>query len=103
MQIEFHPQARAEVRAAAIWYEEVSEGAGDELIGELDAALEKVARLPTAYRLWPGLPKRSNPIRQGAVRRFPYLIAFEIRSNSLFVLAVTHKRRRPLYWFSRAT
>lgn len=103
MRIEFHPKARAEVRAATLWYEELTEGAGSELLEEIEAALERIAGLPTASRPWPGVPARENPIYQGAVHRFPYHIAFEIRGDMLFVLAFTHKRRRPLYWYSRAT
>ena len=103
MRIELHPEARAELGAASQWYDELNQGAGDELLDEVDAALERVAALPTACRPWPNVPDRANPIRQGEVHRFPYLIAFEVRDDVLFVLAVTHTRRRPLYWYSRAT
>jgi hypothetical protein len=103
VRIELHPEAIAEARAAAVWYEELNEGAGDDLLDEIDAALERIAALPTAWPPWPGIPDRETPIRQGKVHRFPYLIAFEVRGDALWVHAITHKRRRPLYWYSRAT
>jgi hypothetical protein len=43
VRIELHPEAIAEARAAAVWYEELNEGAGDDLLDEIDAALERIA------------------------------------------------------------
>jgi plasmid stabilization system protein ParE len=103
VRIQLHPAARAELRAAALWYDELSEGAGSELIDELYAALDRVAALPTASVRWPGLPDRDPPIFRGKTHRFPYAFAFELRSDVIYVLAVTHQRRRPLYWYSRVT
>jgi toxin ParE1/3/4 len=101
VRIELHPDAKAELRAAAGWYDELSEGAGDELLDEVDAALRRIAALPNACRPWPGVAER--PIRQGVVHRFPYLIAFELQNDTLIVYAIAHRKRQPLYWYSRAT
>ena len=39
MRVDLHPEARAELRSAALWYEERREGLGMEFIAAIDAAL----------------------------------------------------------------
>ena len=38
MRLELHPEARAELRRAALWYDERRSGLGDELVAEVSAA-----------------------------------------------------------------
>jgi hypothetical protein len=103
VRVELHPEARAEVRAAAIWYDERREGLGSELVDEVGAALERIGRTPESSPPWPGLDQRMPVIRRFILQRFPYAIAFERQENTLLVLAVAHVRQRPLYWLTRAT
>jgi len=35
------------------------------------------------------------------MRRFPYSIVYRVETEKVFVLAVAHLRRRPLYWRDR--
>jgi hypothetical protein len=42
------------------------------------------------------------PIRRALVERFPYAIAFEAHPDAVFILAVAHAKRRPLYWLHRS-
>jgi hypothetical protein len=83
VRLELHPEARAELRSAALWYDERRPGLGDEFIAEVSAA-------------------RDPLIRKTTVQRFPYMIAFEKHERHLLVLAVAHAKRRPLYWLTRA-
>ena len=101
MRLELHPEARAELRSAALWYDERRSGLGDEFIAEVSAALDRIGDAPESYPAWPGTPAADPLIRKATVQRFPYLIAFEKHQQHLLVLAVAHAKRRPLYWLTR--
>jgi hypothetical protein len=102
VRVELHPEARAELRAAALWYDERRAGLGDELVAEVSAVLGRIGELPSSFPVWPGTAGASSVIRKAVVPRFPYVVAFESHADHALVLAVAHAKRRPLYWISRA-
>jgi hypothetical protein len=102
VRIELHPEAQSEIRSAALWYEERRAGLGDEFIEEVSKGLWRVEQSPASFPVWPGTGESLVPIRKVVLGRFPYLIAFEVRLNQAFVLAVAHANRRPLYWLGRS-
>ena len=102
MRLELHPEARAELRSAALWYDERRTGLGDEFIAEVSATLARIGNAPESYPAWSGTRAADPLIRKATVQRFPYLIAFEKHEQHLLVLAVAHAKRRPLYWLTRA-
>ena len=101
MRLEFHPEARAELRSAALWYDERRPGLGDDFIAEIAAALERVGDAPESCPIWPGTYAEDLVVRKATVQRFPYVIAFEEHERHVLVLAVAHAKRRPLYWLTR--
>ena len=101
MRTGFHPEGAAELRAAAFWYDERRAGLGDELVEEISALSQRIAASPTTYAAWPGLSRPASPIRRALVDRFPYALAFEVQAERIFILAVAHAKRRPLYWLWR--
>ena len=102
MRLELHPEARAELRSTALWYDERRTGLGDEFIAEVSGTLDRIGKAPESYPAWPGTPGVDPLIRKATVQRFPYLIAFERHEQHLLILAVAHAKRRPLYWLTRA-
>ena len=102
MRLELHPEARAELRSAALWYDGRRTGLGDEFIAEVSATLDRIGNAPESYPAWPGTRAAGTLIRKATVQRFPYLIAFERHEQHLLILAVAHAKRRPLYWLTRA-
>ena len=102
MRLELHPEARAELRSAALWYDERRPGLGDEFIAEISAALDRIGDTPESYPAWKGTRAGGPLFRKATVQRFPYLIAFEQHEHYLLVLAVAHAKRRSLYWLTRA-
>ena len=102
MRLELHPEARAELRSAALWYDGRRPGLGDDFIAEVSVALDRIASVPASCPAWPGTQVRGSLIRKTFVPRFPYVIAFEEHERHLLVLAVAHVKRRPLYWLTRA-
>lgn len=88
MRLELHPEAQAELRSAALWYEERRPGLGDEFIAEISASLDRVSDAPQSYPPWPGTPAEGPLIRKASPQRFPYVIAFEKREHHVLVLAM---------------
>jgi hypothetical protein len=103
VRVALHPEARTEIRLAALWYEERRPGLGDEFTGGVDEVLGRIAHTPGLYPVWPGTPAVPIPIRKASLEQFPYLVAFEVHPQHLLVLAVAHAKRRPLYWLARAS
>lgn len=102
MRVELHPEARAELRSAAFWYEQRRIGLGNEFVTEAATALARIGEAGDSFPKWPGTRTAVTPIRRAALQRFPYVIAFERRQQEVLVLAVAHGKRRPLYWLSRS-
>lgn len=103
MRVDLHPEARAEFRSAALWYEERRNRLGGEFVAEVDAALQRISEAPKLFPRWPGAEQAPALIRKAPVERFPYVIAFEEHEHYALVLAVAHQKRRPLYWFRRTS
>jgi plasmid stabilization system protein ParE len=102
VRLELHPEARAELRSAALWYDERRSGLGDEFITEVTATLDRIGGTPESYPVWPRTRAAGPLIRKATIQRFPYVIAFEKHEQHVLVLAVAHAKRRPLYWLMRA-
>jgi len=103
VRVDLRPEARAELRAAALWYEERRDGLGDELMAAVATTLDRISAAPELFALWPGVPQTAPRIRMAVVDRFPYLIAFEQHEEFILVLAIAHQKRRPLYWLARSS
>lgn len=94
------PAAELEAGDTVIWYESQRGGLGGEFKAELDRAIARIASQPETcgpleyYR-------GALDIRRCILHRFPYLVVFQLRSDSVLIVAVSHKRRRPAYWLDR--
>lgn len=96
--IRFEPEAHEELYAATKWYEEQRPNLGAELVEAIDAALERVAEAPRSF------PIVTEPpiVRRALVPGFPYAIVYtETDDGAVFIVAIAHVRRRPLYWTRR--
>jgi toxin ParE1/3/4 len=101
VRLDLHPEARGELRSAAIWYDGRRPGLGDEFISEVSSALDRIGDTPESYPQWPRTRAAGSVIRKATIQRFPYVIAFERHEQHVLVLAVAHAKRRPLYWLRR--
>lgn len=97
--LRFLPEAEAELRAAAEWYDDRA-GLGDELAAEVRAATTRIAAAPEAFA--PARGVRSGlRAREAPVTRFPYRVIFVELDEEVRVVALAHERRRPGYWRRR--
>jgi toxin ParE1/3/4 len=102
VRVELHPEADAELRAAAVWYDERRPGLGDDFMTEVSAVLTRIGEAPASFPVWPAAPAAPDRIHRAVVSRFPYVVAFEVHPDHALVLAIAHGKRRPLYWLQRA-
>jgi len=95
MIIRFVEEAQREFLEAISDYEEARAGLGQRFKDEVDRCVLWIADHPELYRLRPGGYRRIN------LRVFPYYIPYIVRGEILWILAVAHGSRKPLYWISR--
>lgn len=95
MNVQFHPDSTIELSEAAHFYEEHQEGLGERLLVAVEEAIAFIKKHPI---IW-------HPDEQGRrkhrVKRFPYLIIFKIKNDTIFILAIAHTSRHPGYWKMR--
>ena len=97
MKLIIAPEAEAELAEAAAWYEERRAGLGVQLVADIDRAFEAILESPLVYPPWNAGPAH----RRYVVRRFPYLVFYEVVDEGVIVRAVAHAKRRPGYWTDR--
>ncbi|WP_019874559.1 organomercurial lyase [Sporichthya polymorpha] len=96
----FESEAAAELTDAAHWYDDQHPVLGSAFLAAVEAAVLGIDLWPDAAPLVSGLPG-DLPVRQAAVRRFPYRVAYLVVDDVIRVLAVAHTRRKPRYWTDR--
>jgi len=92
MEISFLPPAKDEFTEAIIYYNDQSEGLGYEFAAEVKRTLERIVQYPDAWF------KLSNRTHRCRTNRFPYGVIYQIREESLLIVAVMHLSREPKTW-----
>jgi plasmid stabilization system protein ParE len=83
------PRAMLMTKDAYDWYETQKKGLGEEFLNELDAAYLKLESHPEYFG------KVRKNFRQAALKRFPFVIVYEVIKTEVVVFAVFHTRRNP--------
>ena len=96
MRVRFHPEADAEFQEAIRWYGGQRKGLDAEFMLCVEEALGRILSGPQMY------PVVHRHARRAVVRRFPFVIIYEMGSEEIRVLSVFHSRRDPGRWRSRA-
>jgi toxin ParE1/3/4 len=91
------PEAEAELRDAALWYEEQSQGLGREFLRAFRASTAPLRRNPLLYQ------RVVDEARRVLLRRFPYAVIYEIHGSEVVVLACIHCARDPELWERRTS
>lgn len=95
MKAEILAAAEADLVDAVSFYDEQSEGLGYEFAAEVKQTLGRILRFPDA---WHRLSERTRRCR---TKRFPYGVVYQLRGDSVLVVAVMHLSRHPDSWKSR--
>jgi plasmid stabilization system protein ParE len=95
MKIEFLAPAEIELLDATSYYNMQSEGLGFEFAAEVKRTIERIIQYPEA---WSKLSKRTRRCR---TNRFPYGVIYQVRGETILIVAVMHLSRDPQMWKSR--
>jgi len=95
MNVHFLAAAEAELHEAIAYYNGQSEGLGYEFAAEVNRAIGRILQYPDA---WAKLSARTRRCR---TNRFPYGLVYQVRGDTVLIVAVMHLRRHPDSWRSR--
>lgn len=90
-QVVLQSEAVADIQNAFEWYEGQLAGLGYELIEEVEEALERLSRHPQHYSA------SNQKYRKLRIKRFPYLVIFEIEDVQVIVIAVRRISQEPIH------
>ena len=91
----YHPLARSELIASALFYEERSRGLGERFLKAVEVTEASICE----HTLW-GNSFVSGTRRQ-RVKKFPFALIYKEFSDCIMVFAVAHFSRKPGYWTER--
>ncbi len=91
-----HPEARIEAFNAGDYYEECCPGLGRAFTDSLEASFARIVERPQSFAL-----DELTGMRKCVMPRFPYLVYFIERNETLWIVAVAHASRKPDYWYGR--
>lgn len=82
-------RALKEAQEAYDYYEKQQEGLGERFRLELEKSINHLTVNPKLYR------KIKKEIRQKLLYKFPFVIVYEIMTESIIIYAVFHQKRNP--------
>jgi len=97
MNVEILEPAEAEFYEAIAFYDIQRQGLGQEFAKEVEDTIERIKQNPEAWTSVT-LSKRT---RRCLTNRFPYGIIYQVRQNTILIVAIMHLRRHPQTWRSR--
>jgi plasmid stabilization system protein ParE len=88
-------EARREYLDALVHYRDIRPQLGERFEAAITEAMARIMERPNLIALRPEGYRRLN------LRDFPCYIAYAVRGDSVWIVAVAHARRRPKYWIRR--
>jgi len=89
------PFAEEDALEAAIWYNNIKRGLGNEFLLALEAKINSIHRNPDHFQIV------HKKIKRALTERFPYGIYYIAENDTVYVLAILHTRRNPAIWKKR--
>lgn len=93
-----HPEAEAELDEAFEWYRARDEDVAARFLADVNERIQSVRQAPGR---WPVVRNVTPEARFRLLDGFPYTVFYRVSSVRLFIVAVAHQKRRPLYWARR--
>jgi len=82
-------QALADIAGIRKWYRKIDPALEVRFVRELNAALDRIQRLPFTYQAIYGSTRR------GFLEKFPNNVFYVVRDSAVVVVAVLHQKRDP--------
>lgn len=93
--VQFHPEARVDLREAVEWYDANNSAKADRLTEAIEKVIEELRDHP---RRWPLIDSR---YRIRPIAGFPFAVFYHESGNRIVIVAVSHSRRDQAYWRGR--
>jgi plasmid stabilization system protein ParE len=90
-------EAAQESIEAYLWYEDKNAGLGEAFFENLDECYSRIEKNPEAFQL------QYKSFRQANLKRFPYIVIFEIEADCIVVYSIFHTSRNPKSKFRKET
>lgn len=87
--IEIRPLATIEIIEAYEWYESQKAGLGLDFLNELEAFNTALQNNPLTHSYY------KEPVRQGAINRFPYVVVYEVFNTTIVIYSVFMTSQSP--------
>src|SRR5258705_12021506 len=95
--LRFHRLVASDLADAIEWYDERSEGLGDRFRAAVSGRLDEIAEKPSLF------PRAFDDADYQFARlsRFPYLVLYRVRRETVLILGVFHSASDPAKWHRR--
>jgi hypothetical protein len=87
--LELKEDANLEIIEAYSYYEEKRLGLGDEFLEHLNIYFERITFNPKHF------PQKRKPYREAFIKRFPFLIIYEIAKEKIIIYSVFNTWQNP--------
>lgn len=88
--LEVKDEANLEIIEAYLYYEEKRRGLGEEFLEHLDSYFDRITTNPKHF------PQKRKPYREAFIKRFPFLIVYEVIKNKVIVYSVFNTWQDPV-------
>lgn len=93
----YHPEAELEATNAAEYFRARSPALARNFRDALEVCLLSILEFPESH---PVMFERTGA-RRANLQRFPYQVVYLIDPDVIYIVAIAHERREPLYWLRR--
>jgi hypothetical protein len=87
--------AQEEIDEAHAYYELQMKGLGFQFLDELFYRMRGIKHHPEAW------PPFSHRTRRCLLPKFPYAVIYQLRDDTILIIAISHLHRKPEYWNNR--
>lgn len=88
--LEIWNKAKIEIIEGYTWYESKKNNLGQEFIEEVEEMFDYIKKYPEHYQI-----KYREKYREAVLKRFPYLVIYEIINHSIIVYSVFPSKDNP--------
>jgi plasmid stabilization system protein ParE len=89
------PDAELDLKHAVNWYNDQRQGLGDEFVECVEAVFDRILKNPDLHAI------EYRSARITLVPRFPFLVVYLAKGNTIHKIAVLHGHRDPDTWRGR--
>jgi plasmid stabilization system protein ParE len=82
-------EANLEIIESYLYYESKSIGLGDKFLNQLELYFDRIQKNPKHYQI------KTKSFREAYIKKFPFLIIYEIIKKQVVIYAVFHTHRNP--------